>query len=199
MPPNLCQNAAEYLRSMQDLIPRLERQPIDALTDEVHSAWLNGRQVLVFGNGGSAYTASHFVTDLVKMAAVEGRPHLRAISLCDNYGITTAVGNDIAYADTFLYPMQAYAQEGDLAIAISGSGNSPNVVKACRWAKDHGLRVACLTGFDGGTLRDLAHIHVHIPSDNYGLIEDLHLSINHIVAQAFRVRVSAAVKQEVLS
>jgi phosphoheptose isomerase len=109
----------------------------------------------------------------------------------DNIGLLTALGNDISYEETFSYPLASYAQPGDVAVALSCSGNSPNVLHAVRWARDHGLTVVALTGFAGGKLKELADIHVNIPSTNYGLIEDLHLSVNHIVAQSLHSRILA--------
>lgn len=197
MAGTICHNAQQYLTDLGELLGRVDPGPIDALADALFDAWEADRLVLVFGNGGSAYTASHYVTDLVKTAEVEGQRRLRAISLCDNYGLTTALGNDICYDDTFVYPLQSYARAGDLAIAISGSGNSPNVVKACEWAIANDVKLACLTGFSGGKIADMADIHVHIPSDNYGLVEDLHLSVNHMIAQAHKARVAQQAGVEV--
>lgn len=192
MAGTICNNAKQYLDGLTELIQRVDPEPIDALADALFEIWEGDRHVFVYGNGGSAYTASHFVTDLVKTAEVENQRRLRAISLVDNYGLTTAMGNDISYDDTFVYPLESYARPGDLAIAVSCSGNSPNVVRACEWAKGNGMKVACLTGFAGGKIADLADIHINIPSDNYGLIEDLHLSVNHMVAQAHKARVTQA-------
>ena len=181
-------SAAGYLRQLKRLLDRIDGQAIDELAERVFQTYSDGKQVLVFGNGGSAYTASHFVTDLVKTAAVEGCPRLRAMSLVDNYGLTTALGNDIDYEDTFVFPLATYARPGDVAIAISGSGNSSNVVKACEWARENGLTVAALTGFKGGKIAELCHLHIHVPSDNYGIIEDLHLAIGHMISQALKAR-----------
>jgi len=116
---------------------------------------------------------------------------LPAISLVDNVGISTAVGNDMGYDEVFSYPLSAYAGPGDVAVAISYSGNSPNVVRACQWAKANRLAVVALTGFSGGRIKHLANVHVHIPSENYGIVEDFHLSIGHIVSQMLRSRVLA--------
>jgi phosphoheptose isomerase len=107
----------------------------------------------------------------------------------DNIGIVTAVANDIDYAESFSMPLAAYAQPGDLAVAISCSGNSPNIVHACNVARGMGLTVVGLTGFDGGKVKGLADLHINIPCDNYGIIEDLHLSIGHMVAQILRNRI----------
>lgn len=181
-------SATDYLQQLKRLLDRIDCQAIDALAERVLQAHSNGKQVLVFGNGGSAYTASHFVTDLVKTATIDGCPPLRAMSLVDNYGLTTAIGNDVDYDETFLFPLTAYGRAGDVAIAISGSGNSPNVVKACQWARDNGLTVVALTGFTGGKIAELCHLHIHVPSDNYGLVEDLHLAIGHMISQALKSR-----------
>ncbi len=109
--------------------------------------------------------------------------------MTDNPGLTTAIGNDIAFEESFSFPLESYAREGDLVIAISGSGNSPNIVSACRFARSLSLEVVGLTGFDGGELGRLADLHVNVPSDNYGLIEDLHLSMGHMIGQGLRGRV----------
>ena len=184
-------SAAGYLRQLKRLLDRIDGQAIDELAERVFQTYSDGKQVLVFGNGGSAYTASHFVTDLVKTAAVEGCPRLRAMSLVDNYGLTTALGNDIDYEDTFVFPLATYARPGDVAIAISGSGNSSNVVKACEWARENGLTVAALTGFKGGKIAELCHLHIHVSSDNYGIVEDLHLAVGHMISQALKARLLA--------
>jgi len=194
MAGTISSTAREYLDGMAALLGKVDCGAIDRLAGWLMDAWREDRQVFIFGNGGSAYTASHFVTDFVKTAAVDGQRRLRAISLVDNYGLTTALGNDISYDQTFLFPLEAYGRRGDVAIAISGSGNSPNVVNACKWAADNGLKLACLTGFKGGKIAGMGKIHVNIPSDNYGLIEDLHMSIGHMVSQAFKVGLMAEVK-----
>jgi D-sedoheptulose 7-phosphate isomerase len=182
----VCDNAALYLVELTAQLSRIDPVAIDGVAERVFRAWQNDRMVVTFGNGGSAFTASHFVTDLVKTAAIAGRRRLRAVSLTDNIGLVTAVGNDLNYEQTFVYPLESFARQSDLAIAISASGNSPNVVQACRWAKDHGVGVIALSGFSGGQISTIADLHVNIPSDNYGVIEDLHLSIGHMISQKLR-------------
>lgn len=186
-----CPPAKAYLDGLSDLLRAVDSGVIDALTDLVHRAWREDRRVFVFGNGGSAYTASHQVTDLVKTAAVAGRKRLSALSLVDNVGLTTALGNDISYDETFAYPLATYARPGDLALAITCSGNSPNVLRACAWAREHGVAVVALTGFSGGKVKDLADLHINVPSENYGMIEDVHMTIGHIIAQALKARIAA--------
>ncbi|MEX2671520.1 MAG: SIS domain-containing protein [Phycisphaeraceae bacterium] len=182
-----------YLDKMTQMLQRLDADAVEAFADAVFDAWCKDRAVFVFGNGGSAYNASHYVADLVKTAEVPGQRRLRAFSLSDNVGILTALSNDVSYDNTFLYPLQTYATEGDLAVAISCSGNSPNVVNACQWAKDNGMDLVGLTGFAGGQVGQIADIHVNIPSENYGVMEDLHMSVGHIVAQRLQQRVKEAI------
>jgi D-sedoheptulose 7-phosphate isomerase len=165
-------------------LAKMDCDAVDAFADLVYQAWQDDRQVFVFGNGGSAATASHYVTDLVKTCAVGGVRRLRAFCLVDNVPLTTALGNDMDYKEIFRYPLASYARAGDVAIAISGSGTSPNVVAACEWAKANGVTLVSLTGFGGGTIGPMADVHVNIPSDNFGAIEDLHLSIGHMVIQS---------------
>jgi D-sedoheptulose 7-phosphate isomerase len=184
-----CNSARQYLDALGSLLPNLDAEAIDLVTEAVFRRWADDRQVLVLGNGGSASTAAHYVTDLVKTAWVPGQRRLRTLSMTDNPGLTTAIGNDLAFEESFSFPLESYAREGDLVIAISGSGNSPNIVSACRFARSLSLEVVGLTGFDGGELGRLADLHVNVPSDNYGLIEDLHLSMGHMIGQGLRARV----------
>lgn len=190
-----CADAKSYIEEMSALLKSLDPAPMDAFADCVYQAWRDGRRVFVFGNGGSASTASHYVADFVKTAAVEGQKRLGAFCMNDNIGLLTALGNDISYEETFSYPLASYAQPSDVAVALSCSGNSPNVLRACQWARENGLTVVALTGFSGGKVQEMADIHINIPSTNYGLIEDLHLSVNHIVAQSLKSRIASEVAQ----
>ncbi len=185
-------SAQGYADAMIDQLKRLDCAAIEKYAQALFEAWRDGRRVYLFGNGGSAYTASHHVMDYLKTAAVQGRKRLQAFSVNDNFGITTALGNDISFDDTFRYPLETYAKKGDIAVAISCSGNSPNVVKAVEWAKANGVTVVALTGFKGGKIGAAADIHIHVPSDNYGVIEDLHMSVGHIAAQMLKNKVEAA-------
>jgi D-sedoheptulose 7-phosphate isomerase len=182
-----------YFTTMQQVIAQTELSTIDAYAEELFAAWREGRRVFVFGNGGSALSASHHVADYVKTASVDGQPRLQAFSLNDNAGLLTALGNDLSYEDTFRWPLEAFARPGDVAVAISASGNSPNVVAACRWARARGLVLVCLTGFSGGQIGEMADIHIHFPCDNYGVVEDLHMTVGHIAAQSLRCRILASV------
>lgn len=181
--------SADYFRALAETGARIDNAAVEKYADTLWDAWKRRARVFVFGNGGSAYNASHHVTDYVKTACVAGQPRLLAFSLTDNVGLSTAVGNDLSYEETFSFPLESYAQAKDVAVGISCSGNSPNLLRACRWARENGLTVVALTGFAGGKVRDLAHIHINIPSDNYGVIEDLHMSIGHVAAQMLQNRI----------
>jgi len=187
-------SAQDYLAQLGDLVAELDRAAIDQLAERVFEAWRDDRQVIVFGNGGSASTASHYVTDFIKTAAVDGQRRLRAMCLTDNVPMLTAIANDFAYEETFEYALESHGRPGDIAIAISGSGTSPNIVRACELAKRAGLYLVALTGFDGGTIGGIADLHINVASQNYGPIEDLHMSIGHVVTQCLNARVAAEAK-----
>lgn len=187
-----CECPTDYFRAMAGLFEMIDHDAVEEYARLIFEAWRDRRTVFTFGNGGSAYTASHHVADYVKTAAVDGQPRLRAFSLVDNVGLSTALGNDIGYEHLFLYPLQTYAEPGDLAVALSCSGNSANVVRACRWAREHGMTTVAITGFTGGRLASIADLHIHLPSENYGVIEDLQMSIGHIAAQMLQRRIAVA-------
>ena len=186
----MCSSAKDYIGKMSELLALIDRSAIDAYAELLFGAWAEDRAVYVFGNGGSASCASHHVADYVKTAQVAGQRRLRAFGLTDNVEMLTALGNDDDYEAIFVHPLQTYARAGDIAVAISASGNSPNVVQACRWAREHGMKNVAITGFDGGKIGSLADLHINIPSDNYGLIEDMQLAVGHIVSQLLHGSVS---------
>ena len=152
------------------------------------SARLSGDRIWLIGNGGSATTADHFATDLLRCSDKEGRP-VRATSLCSNLGVITATSNDLGYEHIFTRQLEILASPGDVLVAISASGNSPNVIAAINWAKQKSLVTIGLTGFDGGAARALVDVSVHVESakGDYGVVEDAHLVACHMVAEALRV------------
>lgn len=168
-----------YFKAVCETLGRLPRAPVDELVRGLREAFAEGRRVFVFGNGGSAATASHFVTDMVKGATVTGRPRPRVVCLNDNVPMLTAYGNDVGYDSVFAEPLAALAQPGDVALAISGSGNSPNVLRAMETAAKGGIRRLGLSGFAGGRLLPLCDLCVVVPSDSMQVIEDVHLVILH--------------------
>ncbi|MFG3225344.1 SIS domain-containing protein [Kitasatospora sp. NPDC048194] len=181
-----------YLTSLHRALSRLDRAAVARYAQALVGARADGRRVFVFGNGGSSSIASHHVADLVKTAAVAGAAPLAAFCLSDNTPLVTAISNDIAYEECFAYQLAAYAGPGDVAVAISCSGTSPNVVLAARAAVDRGMLLVALTGDTAQGAAALADIHVRVAASNYGVIEDVHHSVAHAASQLLRT----AVEQE---
>jgi D-sedoheptulose 7-phosphate isomerase len=159
----------------------LDLDAVTKLAECVAECQDQGRQVFVLGNGGSAATASHWATDLSKTAEVKGKAPIRAISLTDNVSFITAIGNDLSFDDIFSRQLENLLEPGDLVILISGSGNSKNLIKAAEFARSKGAKTAALLGFDGGRLKDMVALSLIVNSDQYGVIEDLHMGIGHIL------------------
>ncbi len=177
-----------YLDSLKETIAELDLNELERIVSVLLEAQENARHVFLFGNGGSAATASHLACDLAKIAAVPGKAPLRAISLTDNVAMMTAIANDISYDDIFVEQMSVLWNRGDLAIGISASGNSPNVLKAIEYAKNHGGKTIGFSGFGGGKLAKMADLNITFSARNYGVVEDMHLVLTHLISQAFRQR-----------
>lgn len=149
----------------------------------IAQAWRNGNQIIVFGNGGSAMTALHFVTDWSKMISMRTGKPFYGRTLLDNMGMLTAYANDVSYADIFSEQLKYVMKPGDVALAISGSGNSENVVRAIQYANHHDGITLGLCGFRGGRVKDLCQHVVWADVDDMQLVEDLHEIFGHIVMQ----------------
>lgn len=160
----------------------LDLDAITRIAKALETAEKKGSQVFVVGNGGSAATASHIATDWSKTAERKGKRLMRCMSLTDNVPFMTAIANDLGYDEVFVRQLENHLQSGDIVVIISGSGNSPNVVKAAKFAKKKGALTVGMTGFTGGKLRGLVDICLHINSDQYGVIEDLHMAVGSILA-----------------
>lgn len=159
----------------------LDLKAVAKVAAALEGARRDGRTVFVMGNGGSAATASHIATDLCKTAAVAGRPQLACISLADNVPFITAIGNDLSFDDIFSRQLENLLGPKDVVMLVSGSGNSPNLLRAAEYANSKGALTVGLLGFDGGKLKGLVKVAVLVESDQYGVIEDLHMSIGHIL------------------
>jgi len=160
----------------------LDLDAIEGIAKAIEKAEARGNQVFVMGNGGSAATASHIATDWAKTAERKGKRLLRCMSLTDNVPFITAIANDLGYDEVFVRQLRNHLRRGDIAVIISGSGNSPSVVKAARFAKQKGALTIGMTGFTGGKLRKLVDLCLHVSSDQYGVIEDLHMAAGSILA-----------------
>jgi len=152
----------------------------------LETAYKKGATVYVCGNGGSAAIANTFVCDHGKLVQTDTALTARVISLSTNVPMMTAISNDAAYEDVFVYQLRTLGRPGDVLVTVSASGDSENVVRAAAWARENGLHVIALTGFAGGRTGGLADVHLHVEGDNYGVIEDTHQSLMHILAQFIR-------------
>jgi D-sedoheptulose 7-phosphate isomerase len=176
----------EYLSRLQTAVDALPRERMDALGETLLRAYRNNKQVFLLGNGGSSSTASHMAADLAKNTIGPNMKRFRIVSLNDNAAIVTALANDLGYENIFSEQLTNLVQVGDVLIVVSASGNSPNVLKAMRYARSRSAEVIGLLGFDGGAAAELADIALIVPSDHYGVVEDIHLIVNHILVDYFK-------------
>jgi histidinol-phosphate phosphatase family protein len=174
--------AAEFARAFGSVDP----SRIVAATDILSDAYDRDAAVFACGNGGSASIANHLQCDHVKCVRNGTDLTTRVFSLSTNVELLSAIANDLSYEMVFEYQLQSFARPGDVLLAVSSSGRSPNIIRALEWANEHGMRTIALTGFSGGKARELATASVHVESDNYGIIEDAHQACMHLLAQYVR-------------
>ena len=173
---------------LNDLVKTLDTLPLDKLNDIINilvRANKEKKQVFVFGNGGSAATSSHFVTDLGKGASRKLVSRFKCISLNENVAWITALANDYSYEEVFLDQLKNYALPGDVVITMSVSGNSPNLMKAFEWAKKNGLQTIAMIGGKKGDLIKIADCALVIESEHYGIVEDIHMIVSHLISYTF--------------
>jgi D-sedoheptulose 7-phosphate isomerase len=185
-----------YLDRLQAETARLDQAALRKMSDLIYQAWENDRFVYIFGNGGSGTTASHMAEDLGKSTLRsedlkdESKKRLKVLSLTDNLGWIMAVGNDVAYDQIFVQQLMNYGREGDVVLAISGSGNSPNILAAVDWANRHGLITYGLTGYGGGKLKAMQQHGIHVDLNDMGMVESLHLCVFHWVLNDVFARIN---------
>ena len=175
-----------YFDEMKAVLDRIDRAPLREAIDVLHQARIDGRQVFIMGNGGSASTASHMVCDLAKNTRQPDWPHYKVIGLADNMAIFSAYGNDDGYDNVFRLQLANLLNPGDVVVAISTSGNSPNVLRAVELANERGATVIGMTGFGAGKLGPMVDVHLHVPSDCIEQVEDIHLMLEHLITKALR-------------
>ena len=179
----------EYIKGLTECLEELAGHNIEQVADIVFDAYQKGKRIFIIGNGGSATTALHFARDLQIGAAVAGKPRIRALSLTDNVAFITALANDIDYSSIFEEQLVGQLEEGDVVIGISASGNSPNVLKAIDYAQRNGAVTIGFIGFGGGKLKELAHKSIVLSSKDYGQVEDIHLSLAHIISYLVKEKI----------
>lgn len=177
-------NVSEYFSRHAKLASTIDTKSFQIGIDVVQAAFNAGNKIITCGNGGSASTASHYITDWNKMINLATGKKFRGISLCDNVGLITAYGNDISFENVFSGQLDALVDEGDLLVAISGSGNSPNVLKAVEVARNAGAHTLAVVGYDGGKLMPMCEHSVWVKSFDMQLCEDVHLMFGHMVMKA---------------
>jgi D-sedoheptulose 7-phosphate isomerase len=175
--------SASYFGRLSRVLTQLDCEQLDAAVGLVLTAWRSGRQIITLGNGGSALTALHFINDWNKsLFASTSRP-FRGRSLVDNIGLLMAYANDVSFQSIFVEQLRNLLQPGDLVIAISGSGNSENVIRAVSYANENGAVTLGLCGYDGGRLRSIAQHVIWTDVHDMQLTEDIHAMFGHIVMQ----------------
>jgi len=188
--------AGPFLKRVADELLRLDPAEVQTLADLMYERYRAGRLIFVIGNGGSGSNASHFCEDIGKGTLRrqdfddDRKKRFKILSLTDNTPYILAWGNDEGFDRVFVEQLKNLASPGDLLVAISGSGNSPNILKAVEWANAHGLTTFGCTGFGGGKLRGLAHKGLHVPLDDMGIVETLHLAAFHWVVDDLHRRLS---------
>jgi D-sedoheptulose 7-phosphate isomerase len=188
-------NAAQFLERVGQELRRIDPAEVKALADAIFACYEQGRMVFVCGNGGSGSNASHFCEDVGKGTLRredfdnDKKKRVRILSLTDNTPYILAWGNDEGFERVFVEQLKNLARPGDLLIAISGSGNSPNVLRAVEWANRNDLRTFGCTGFNGGKLRTLAQQGLHVPLDDMGIVESIHLTAFHWVVDDLHRRI----------
>lgn len=190
----------DYFDHLYEMLCKLDMSPIEAFAMEMEKARKGHNTIFIIGNGGSAGTASHMANDFGSSVMKKGKKELlfRALALTDSTPVMLGIGNDNGYDNIFVYQLRTHYRPGDKLVAISASGNSPNVIAAAEWVKEREGVVMSLVGFDGGKLKDLSDIVIHVKSEKgeYGPVEDIHMIINHLLANWFHYRIFDERNQE---
>ncbi len=179
---------AQYLKDLGEKMDGFDCENLIKIIEALQNARIKGKNIFVMGNGGSAATANHFACDFGKNAVKRDDGRFKVISLSDNTSYITAYGNDISFDSIFEEQLKNLMEFEDVLMAISASGNSPNIIKAIQYAKSKNAVIIGLTGFDGGKLRELSDININADFKTYEQIEDFHLMLTHMIVYAFKSR-----------
>jgi D-sedoheptulose 7-phosphate isomerase len=188
------ESADEYIEELKKALESIDLKEIEKISEVLIRAYETEKSVFIIGNGGSASTASHFACDLSKGTLERhydmNKKRFRAYSLTDNVALLTAYGNDLSYDDIFSQQLKNLIKQGDILIVLTGSGNSNSIIKAVKLANDTGAITIGLLGFDGGKVAGMLDNKMVVQSNNYGVIEDLHLMLEHIFCQNLKKRIN---------
>jgi D-sedoheptulose 7-phosphate isomerase len=176
-----------YSARLQNVLSSADLSGVATLGRAMYEGWHTGRSVYLYGNGGSASNAVHLANDFVcGVAKDKGKGNgMRAHALSANISLVTCLANDISYSEIFAAQLKVYARSGDLLLALSGSGNSPNILRAIEAAKELGMGTFAVLGYAGGKARDMVDIAIHFPIDDMQIAEDLQLVVGHMIMQYF--------------
>lgn len=177
--------ASDYKQELVAALDTVDLDRVEDLIEVFRKARAEDRQIFVFGNGGSAATANHFACDMVKGASYGRDKRFRIMALSEQVATMTAYSNDVGYESVFVEPLKNFARPGDIAMAISGSGNSENVIRAIEYANSIGCYTVGLSGMSGGRLRPSVDLSVHVPANHMGRVEDAHFFVCHMVCYHF--------------
>jgi len=172
-----------YIRDLNKTIEKLDERQINNFIDVILKAYQDEKMIFIIGNGGSAANASHFAQDLAKgtRKSLEQKKRIKALSLTDSLPFITALGNDDGYDTIFEQQLRTFAKPGDVLVSISGSGNSPNIIKAVNWANENGIITVGITGFNGGKLLKLSNYIIHVPLNDMCTSESIHSIVFHYI------------------
>jgi D-sedoheptulose 7-phosphate isomerase len=182
----ISENVDSYVEQIFKALRGLPLDVLERVIQRLDEARWQGQAVFICGNGGSAATAIHFACDLAKGAMAQHKPPIKALSLCENVSLVTAWANDASYDDIFAQRLAPWVKSGDVLIAISGSGNSPNVLNAVIAAREAGATTIAFTGFQGGRLAEMVDTSITVPSESIEQIEDIHLLLCHLITNCLR-------------
>jgi len=177
---------SNYLKKLNESINSLDLNEVKRVVEALMVNIKSGATIYTCGNGGSSSIADHFVCDLVKGASSDSSIEPKVVPLLST-PLLTAIANDVGYEDVFSFPLSRYATKGDILLSVSSSGNSPNIIKAIETAKSLGVTTISFLGFEGGKAKELSDLYLHTPSDNYGICEDAHHALMHILSQYIRL------------
>ena len=178
--------ADAYFARLAEAAASVDRAALDRAAALITAAAQEGRRIYLCGNGGSAAIANHLVCDCLKGIRNESTLRPEVVSLSTTIELITAIGNDLGYDQIFSYQLESLGRPGDVLMAISSSGNSPNILAAIQAARAIGMTVIAMTGFDGGAAARMADVSLHVRAENYGLVEDVHQALMHLLAQFIR-------------
>lgn len=176
-----------YTKELSETLGGMNKADIQTLWEQMEQIRRSGGKIFVLGNGGSAAAASHWICDFSKGINTDSSKRLKIYSLADNLSVTTALGNDFSYDEIFSEQLKNVLSQGDMVISLSVSGNSSNLVRAHLYAREAGAYTAAIIGDYHGKLEELSDLVITVPSQNYGVVEDIHMTIDHVISQYMRI------------